>query len=118
MASELAQKECIPCRGDTPPMSSEQAQQMLKELENWTIEQEYHLTRTFKFRDFAEALNFVNRVGDIAEHENHHPDVHLAYGKVKVEVWTHKINGLTESDFVFAAKVDAAHEEMRSATAS
>ncbi len=108
MVSELAQKACVPCRGDVPPLGPEKVEALLGELDDWTVEQEYHLTKTFKFRDFAEALAFVNRVGAIAEQENHHPDLYLAWGKVRVEIWTHKIKGLTESDFIFAAKCDAA----------
>jgi 4a-hydroxytetrahydrobiopterin dehydratase len=77
-------------------------------VNGWTVKQEYHLTRTYEWPDFATALAFVNRIGEIAEHQNHHPDLYLAWGKVRVEVWTHKIKGLTESDFIFAAKVDAA----------
>jgi len=117
MASELAEQQCVPCEGGVPPMEKDKAEQMLSQLNGWTIEQQYHLTRTFKFRNFAKALDFVNRVGEIAEDQNHHPDIHLAYGKAKVEVWTHKINGLTESDFVFAAKVDQAHEQLQAQTA-
>ena len=108
MVSQLAQKACVPCRGDVPPLGPDKINALLKELDGWTVEQEYHLTRTFKFRDFAAALAFVNRVGAIAEQENHHPDLHLAWGKVRVEIWTHKIKGLTESDFIFAAKCDEA----------
>ncbi len=110
MVSELAQKACVPCRGDVPPLGPEKVEALLGELDDWTVEQEYHLTKTFKFRDFGEALAFVNRVGAIAEHENHHPDLHLAWGRVRVEIWTHKIKGLTESDFIFAAKCDAVME--------
>ncbi len=110
MVSELAQKACVPCRGGVPPLDAEQVEALLQELDDWTVEQEYHLTKTFKSRDFAEALAFVNRVGAIAEQENHHPDLHLAWGKVRVEIWTHKIKGLTESDFIFAAKCDAVME--------
>jgi 4a-hydroxytetrahydrobiopterin dehydratase len=108
MVSELAQKACVPCRGGVPPLGPEKVEEFLRELDDWTVEQGYHLTRTFRFHDFAEALAFVNRVGAIAEQENHHPDLHLAWGKVNVEIWTHKIKGLTESDFIFAAKCDAA----------
>ncbi len=108
MASQLASKECVPCRGGTPPLSSDKVDDLLDELDEWTVEQEFHLTRTYKLPDFAKALAFVNRIGEIAEQQNHHPDIYLAWGKVRVEVWTHKIKGLTESDFIFAAKVDAA----------
>ncbi len=108
MVTELANKECVPCRGGTPPLSGDAVRDLLRELDEWTVEQEYHLTRTYKLPDFAKSLAFVNRIGGIAEQQNHHPDIYLAWGKVRVEVWTHKIKGLTESDFIFAAKVDAA----------
>ncbi len=111
MVSELANKECVPCRGGTPPLSGDEVSDLLRELDEWTVEQEYHLTRTYKLPDFAKALAFVNRIGGIAEQQNHHPDIYLAWGKVRVEVWTHKIKGLTESDFIFAAKVDAMFAE-------
>ena len=107
MGMDLAKKDCVPCRGGVPPLSGDTVDQLLQELDAWSVEEGYHLTRTYKFKNFAEALAFVNRVGEIAEQQNHHPDLHLAWGKVRVEVWTHKISGLTESDFIFAAKVDA-----------
>ncbi|MEE8460342.1 MAG: 4a-hydroxytetrahydrobiopterin dehydratase [Phycisphaerales bacterium] len=108
MVSELANKQCVPCQGGTPPLPDDQVSDLLRELDGWTVEQEYHLTRTYKLPDFAKSLAFVNRIGGIAEQQNHHPDIYLAWGTVRVEVWTHKIKGLTESDFIFAAKVDAA----------
>ncbi|MCH7547349.1 MAG: 4a-hydroxytetrahydrobiopterin dehydratase [Planctomycetes bacterium] len=108
MTSELAKKECVPCKGGTPPLPPEKVQALLGELDEWTVQQEFHLTRSFDFPDFAMALEFVNRVGEIAEQQQHHPDIYLAWGKVRVEVWTHKIRGLTESDFILAARVDAA----------
>ncbi len=111
MTSELANRECVPCRGGTPPLSGNTVGDLLRELDGWTVEQEYHLARSYKLSDFAEALAFVNRIGGIAEQQNHHPDIYLAWGKVRVEVWTHKIKGLTESDFIFAAKVDAMFAE-------
>jgi 4a-hydroxytetrahydrobiopterin dehydratase len=108
MPSQLAAKHCVPCRGGVAPLEPAVVRELLDELEGWAIEQEHRLTRTFKFPDFGAALRFVNVIGAIAETQGHHPDLHLAWGKVKVEVWTHKINGLTESDFIFAAKVDEA----------
>ncbi len=108
MATELVNKQCVPCRGGTPPLSGDKVRDLLRELDGWTVEQEYHLTRTYKLPDFAKSLAFVNRIGGIAEQQNHHPDIYLAWGTVRVEGWTHKIKGLTESDFIFAAKVDAA----------
>ena len=105
--SKLAEKNCIPCKGGVPGLTPEQTSKLLKEIDGWIIEQGFHLTKTFSFPDFAEALAFVNRVGRMAEEQGHHPDIHLAWGRVKIEIWTHKISGLTESDFVFAAKADA-----------
>ena len=111
MVTELADKECVPCRGGTSPLSGDEVGNLLRELDGWTVEQEYHLTRTYTLPDFAKSLAFVNRIGRIAEQQNHHPDIYLTWGTVRVEVWTHKIKGLTESDFIFAAKVDAAIAE-------
>ncbi len=108
MISDLASKQCTPCKGGTPPLTDGKVKELRSELDGWTIEQEYHLARLYDFPDFAKALAFVNQIGEIAEQQNHHPDIYLAWGKVRVEVWTHKIKGLTESDFIFAAKVDAA----------
>src|SRR5262245_32804177 len=101
----LADKECIPCKGGVPPLTRKEIEPLLAQLEGWEVMGEgHHLRRTVKFPDFVKALAFVNVVGGIAEEQNHHPDLHLAWGKVMVEIWTHKIDGLTESDFVFAAK--------------
>ncbi len=113
MSAELAQRECVPCRGGTPPLDPAKIDELLTQLDGWTIEHEYHLTRTLKLPDFAASLELTNRIGAIAEQHNHHPDIHLAWGQVRVEVWTHKIKGLTESDFIFAAKVDAALAELQ-----
>jgi 4a-hydroxytetrahydrobiopterin dehydratase len=105
--TQLAEKRCVPCRGGVPPLKGEALVRLAHELDgDWQVVGEHHLDREFRFKDFREALAFTNRVGELAEEQNHHPDLHLAWGKVKVTVWTHKIDGLTESDFVFAAKVD------------
>ncbi len=104
--SELANKECVPCRGGHPPLNPGQFAPLLKQLSGWTVERDHHLTKTYSFPDFVSALAFVNRVGELAEQQGHHPDVYLAWGKVRLDIWTHKIDGLTESDFVFAAKAD------------
>jgi len=97
----------VPCRGGSRPLKGEG----LKELQTllsgvWQVVNEHHLEKEFKFKNFREALAFVNRVGDLAESVGHHPDLYLAWGKVRVTLWTHKIDGLSEADFVFAAKVD------------
>ena len=103
----LADNECVPCRGGVPPVEPAKAQELLGQLEQgWTFNAQGHLEREYAFKNFSEALDFVNKVGAIAEEQGHHPDLHLAWGKCKVEIWTHKIQGLTESDFFFAAKAD------------
>lgn len=104
--SPLADKKCVPCSGGVPPLSREAAAGLLSQVPGWTVSPEGHLLKTFKFPDFLQALAFVNRAGAVAEEQAHHPDLHLAWGKVGVEIWTHKINGLTESDFILAAKID------------
>ncbi len=107
--SDLAQKDCVPCRGGIPPLTREQITPLLEQLNGWSCEKGHHLSKAFEFPDFVQALAFVNLVGAMAEVQGHHPDIHLSWGRVRVEVWTHKIDGLTESDFVFAAKVDECH---------
>ena len=113
MTSELAKKECVPCKGGTPPLTADQVQAFMGELDKWMVEQEYHLTKSFEFRDFSAALDFVNRIGEIAEQQQHHPDIYLTWGKVRVDLWTHKIQGLTESDFILAARIDAALQKSK-----
>jgi 4a-hydroxytetrahydrobiopterin dehydratase len=103
---KLAEKSCVSCHGGVPPLTSEQIAVLLPDVQGWNVVDNHHLVKNYKFRNFTEALGFVNRVGAIADEQNHHPDISLAWGKVKIEIWTHKINGLTESDFIFAAKVD------------
>jgi len=107
----LAQKECVPCKGGIPPLKGNDLAQMRGELDpNWKTVNDHHLEREFKFKDFREALTFTNEVGEIAEQQNHHPDIYLTWGKVKVTIWTHKVDGLTESDFILAAKLDRLRE--------
>ena len=107
----LARKSCVPCRGGAAPLGSDQIDRLLADLDGWSVEREHHLTRTLKFPDFAKALKFVNRIAAIAEDQGHHPDVHLSWCRVRIDIWTHKIDGLTESDFILAAKIDAARRE-------
>ena len=105
----LADQQCIPCRGGVPRLPRERIDALLRELDRgWALTSTGHLLRTYEFRDFATAMAFANRVGDIAEDQGHHPDLHVAWGKCGVEIWTHKIDGLTESDFFLAAKADRA----------
>ena len=106
--SELADRECIPCRGDVPALPPDAARKLLEELGGaWGLVDDKKLQKQYEFPDFAGALAFTNRAAAVAEAQNHHPDIHLAWGKVGIEIWTHKIDGLTESDFVLAAKCDA-----------
>ena len=102
----LAAKHCVPCRGGVPPLTGEALEQMRAQVPDWQVVGQHHLARTRTFPDFRTALDFVNQVGAIAEAEGHHPDLYLSWGKVEVKIWTHKINGLTESDFILAAKID------------
>lgn len=105
----LADNKCVPCRGGVPALEPSKIQELLGQLESgWSLNDQGHIERTYTFPNFAEALAFVNRVGNVAELEGHHPDLYLAWGKCKVEIWTHKIQGLTESDFYLAAKADRA----------
>jgi 4a-hydroxytetrahydrobiopterin dehydratase len=103
----LAEEKCVPCRGGVPPMQGSELADVAAELGNgWRVVEEHHLEKEYRFPDFAEALSFTNAVGAIAEREGHHPDIYLAWGKVGVTIWTHKIDGLTRSDFILAAKID------------
>ncbi|MBV9504168.1 MAG: 4a-hydroxytetrahydrobiopterin dehydratase [Acidobacteriia bacterium] len=102
----LAEKQCVPCRGGVPPLRGEELQNLKSQVNGWDVIREHHLSKTYTFPDFQKALDFVNRVGAIAEQQGHHPDLHLSWGKVQIETWTHKIDGLTESDFILASKID------------
>ena len=105
--SELASQHCIPCRGGMPPLKGDALVELHEMLGvEWEVVDEHHLTRTFTFSDFASGLALVNRIGAIAEEEGHHPDLYLAWGKVRVDLWTHKIDGLVLADFVLAAKIE------------
>jgi len=106
MTESLADKSCVPCRGGVPPLRGKELQEFHKSVPQWTVSNEHHIHREFRFPDFKQALEFVNRVGNLAEQEGHHPDILLSWGKAGVTLWTHKIDGLTESDFIMAAKID------------
>ena len=104
--SELANKTCVPCRGGVPPLVGKELEDLAKQTPQWKVVEGHHILREFKFPDFKQALAFVNKVGAIAEEQGHHPDVALSWGRVTLDMWTHKIKGLTESDFIFAAKCE------------
>jgi len=105
--SELYEMKCVPCSGGVPPFGREEVEKYVARLGGgWRAVDDHHLEKEYAFKNFREALAFTNRVGEVAESESHHPDIYLAWGKVKLQVWTHKIDGLTESDFVLAAKAD------------
>jgi 4a-hydroxytetrahydrobiopterin dehydratase len=106
MSEALADKKCVPCRGGVPPLKGEELKKLHDSIPEWEVVSEHHLHREFRFPDFKQALDFVNRVGAIAEQEGHHPDILLAWGKVGITSWTHTIDGLTESDFILAAKIE------------
>ncbi len=106
MTEQLADKKCVPCRGGVPPLKGAELEKLRRAVPHWTVVNAHHLQREFKFQDFKQALDFVNRVGALAEEQGHHPDILLAWGKAAITLWTHKIDGLTESDFIMAAKID------------
>ena len=103
----LHEKKCIPCEGGVPPLNSKEIEPLISQLgDDWEVVEQHHLQRTWGFEDFATALQFVNDAGEICEQEFHHADFELGWGRVKVMIWTHKIDGLTESDFILASKMD------------
>ena len=106
MSEMLADKKCVPCRGGVPPLKGKELEELHRNVPDWAVTDEHHLHREFRFADFKQALDFVNRVGAVAEEQGHHPDILLAWGKAGITLWTHKIDGLTESDFIMAAKID------------
>ncbi len=103
----LAERTCVPCNGGVPPLTPEQIAPLLAQLGGWKVVANHHLQKRYDVNDFAAALDLVNRMGAVAEEQGHHPDLFLAWGRVEVTIWTHKIDGLTESDFILAAKCDA-----------
>ena len=103
---QLAEKECVACSGGTPRLTGAALKKMSEQVVDWRVVNEHHLEKEIKFPDFLKALDFTNKIGEVAETQGHHPDIYLTWGKVKVTIWTHKIDGLTESDFILAAKID------------
>ena len=104
---ELASRSCVPCHGGAPRLGGEEIAEFMKQLRGWEAVAEHHLVKEHKFLNFAEALEFVNRVGAVAEKEGHHPDIAFGWGYARIEIYTHAIDGLSESDFILAAKIDA-----------
>lgn len=104
---DLTTRRCEPCEEGAPALKGVELRRLYAQLDGWTMVNEHHLEKEYLFQDFREALGFVNRLGEVAEREGHHPDVFLAWGKVKVTLWTHSVGGLSENDFILAAKADA-----------
>lgn len=116
MTEQLTQKRCIPCSGDTPPLTIEERERLLDQLPNgWEVIDEVgvpHLRKTFRFDSYLGGVDFVRRAAELAEEEGHHPDLHLGFKRVELDVWTHAINNLSESDFILAAKADEASQSL------
>jgi 4a-hydroxytetrahydrobiopterin dehydratase len=103
----LASKHCVPCHGGVPRLEGEEVERLLAQLEGWEVFELHHLSKAYKFTNFADALAFVNRVGRVAESEGHHPDIEFGWGYARLKIYTHAIDGLSESDFILAARIDA-----------
>jgi 4a-hydroxytetrahydrobiopterin dehydratase len=104
----LSEKHCVPCHGGVPRLTGEEVEPLLAQLEGWEAVGVHHLSKEYRFKNFTDALAFVNRVGRVAESEGHHPDISFGWGYARVEIYTHAIDGLSESDFILAARIDAA----------
>ena len=108
MATALADRTCVPCKGGIPPLTQDEYAPLLSQLDAWQVEAGKKLAKRFKVKNFVQAVDFVNRITPVAEEQGHHPDLYVRWGEVRVSLWTHAIDGLTESDFVMAAKIDRA----------
>ena len=107
MSDTLSQKHCVPCRGGILPLKGLELKRLYDQLgKGWQVISEHHLEKDYLFKNFKDALDFTVKIGELSEAEGHHPDIYLAWGKVKLTLWTHKIEGLSESDFILAAKID------------
>lgn len=103
----LAKEKCVPCQAGAEPLKNQAAQDLVKQLNvDWVVIEDHHIEREFKFNNFKDGLDFVNKVGQLAEEQGHHPEIFLKWGKVTLILWTHKIGGLSENDFILAAKID------------
>jgi 4a-hydroxytetrahydrobiopterin dehydratase len=107
MTEKLAGKHCVPCHGGVPRLRGEEIEPLLAQLEGWRVLEEHHLSKEYAFTNFAAALAFVNGVGEVAEAEGHHPDIEFGWGYARLKIYTHAIDGLSESDFILAARIDA-----------
>ena len=114
--NELSSRNCVPCRGGVPPLGRQEIDRLLEEVDGWEAVEDHHLRRVFEFKNFKDALEFVNRVGEVAEEQGHHPDISFGWGRAEITIWTHKIDGLTESDFILAAKIDKLESEQERST--
>src|SRR5215211_929557 len=104
----LAEKHCVPCEGGVPRLTAEEIEPLLRQLEGWRVVDGRHIWKEYEFPNFVAALAFVNRVGEVAEAEGHHPDIEFGWGYARLKILTHAIGGLSESDFILAARIDAA----------
>ncbi len=111
--TDLADKKCVPCRGGVPPLAREEIQPLLARVDGWHVEADKKLTKSFKFKDFMGPVKFTNAIAEVAEEEGHHPDLYVAWGELRAIIWTHKVDGLTESDFILAAKIDRLYPQHR-----
>lgn len=102
----LKDKKCIPCRGGVPALEGKEIEPLLKEVDGWQLVDDKKIQKSFKTKDFVHSMDIANKITELAESEGHHPDLHVAYGSLGIEIWTHKVGGLTESDFILAAKID------------
>ncbi|MGH7829449.1 MAG: 4a-hydroxytetrahydrobiopterin dehydratase [Candidatus Binatia bacterium] len=105
--SDLTEKRCVPCEGGVPSLGKAEVEKLLAQVPGWSLSGKW-ITKEFKLKNFVEAMKFVNRVADVAEQEGHHPDIHIHYNLVRFDIWTHAIDGLSENDFILAAKIDEA----------
>jgi len=103
--SDLTEKKCVPCEGGVPTLGKTEVERLLSQLSGWSLNGKW-ITKEFQFKNFIEAMKFVNRTAGLAEGEGHHPDIHIHYNRVRFDIWTHAIDGLSENDFILAAKID------------
>lgn len=106
MTTNLADRDCVPARAGTPSLTTDEYNPYLEQLPGWSVDEENKLTKSFEFKNFVEAVDFVNRITEVAEAQDHHPDLYVRWGEVRVYLWTHSIDGLHHSDFIMAAKID------------